>query len=73
MKDNKILKQIPKTEHNTVRCIINNHVYLLTWDKTKDKHSLWAVYKNGFEKLATKNSPLELYDAIDKLEDKNEK
>lgn len=72
MKDIKIIKQLPKTEHKTVRCTINNNIYLLTWDKIKNKHTLWMVHKNGFEKLTTKNSPLELYDIIDKLENKNE-
>lgn len=74
MKDNKIVKQIPKSEDGPrVKYTINNNVYLLTWDKIKNKHTLWMIHKNGFEKLTTKNSPLELYNVIDRLENNNEK
>lgn len=67
--ETKIVKQIPKSEDGPrVKYTINDNVYLLTWDKTKNKHTLWLMRSNDFQKLTTKNSPVELYNFVDKLE-----
>lgn len=64
-----MIKQIPKTETGArTRCIMEKHTYLLTSNPTTGKHTLWRIEANGFEKLSTANSPLEIYDKIEKLE-----
>lgn len=61
-------KTIPQTENGPrVRCLINDTEWLVTWNKNTDKHTLWLCNNGEYEKITTKNSPLELYDIIDKL------
>lgn len=58
-----IVNQIPKSEDGCgVRYTTeNNTVYIISQNKKKEKFTLWKELKNGYEKIGTANSPIDLY------------
>lgn len=60
----KIVKTIPSSETGVrVSCFTkpNNSgdKYLITHNPLKEQFTLWKCVKDGFEKISTKNNPLE--------------
>ena len=39
--------------------------YVISHNEEKDKHILWLIVDEGYQKIATGNSPYELYELID--------
>lgn len=57
-----IVKQIPKTETgHGVHYITSTKEYVISNNPTKAKFTLWKKVENGYEKLGTADSPLDLY------------
>jgi len=62
----KIVKKIPSSENGPgVSCTTKNGLnYQISQNLEKMKFTLWKVTENGFIKIATANSPLDLDDLI---------
>lgn len=65
-KSAKVVKKIPTSESGTgVLCKTKSgKLYQITQNPEKRKHTLWKVVDGGFEKLATGDSPYDLYPLI---------
>lgn len=63
---NKIYKDIPRSENGTgVLCITRSGIIYKITQNEKKRHTLWLVHDDGFEKIASSDSPYDLYDLID--------
>lgn len=62
----KIIKTIPNTENGTTvtNTTLSGDKYLITRCLEKQRFTLWKILSEGYEKLATATSPLELYNKI---------
>ena len=59
-----MIKQIPKTENGpSVHCN-GKFTYIVSQNLNKMKFTLWKKLEDGYEKIATANSPLDLYEKI---------
>lgn len=58
-----IVNQIPKSEDGySVRYISEfGNEYIISQNTKKEKFTLWKILKNGYEKISTSNSPIDLY------------
>ena len=59
----KIVSRIPASESgpNATHRTEDGTVYRVTRNPKKDQFTLWKQTEGGFEKIATKKSPLQLY------------
>lgn len=66
-KSSKVVKKIPPSECGTgVVCKTQSgKIYKITQNPDKGKHTLWKPLDDGYEKLATADSPYDLYEKID--------
>lgn len=66
-KTSKIIKKLPASECGTgVLCKTRSgKQYQISQNPEKKKHTLWLIVDGGYEKLATGNSPYDLYSLID--------
>lgn len=66
-KTSKIVKKIPASECGIgVLCTTKSgKQYQISQNPEKKKHTLWHIVDGGYEKLATGNSPYDLYPLID--------
>lgn len=57
------VNQIPKSEDGYgVRYISEfGNEYIISQNTKKEKFTLWKILKNGYEKIGTANSPIDLY------------
>ncbi len=62
-----IYKTLPSSENGTgVTCPTNTgQQYYISQNKEKGKHTLWRIVAEGYQKVATADSPYDLYDKID--------
>lgn len=58
-----IVKQIPKTETGYgVQCTtLSGNIYVISNNPLKKKFTLWQEFEDGYKKIATSNSPIDLY------------
>lgn len=58
-----IVNQIPKSEDGYgVRYITeSNNEYIISHNTRKARFTLWKDVKNGYEKIGSANSPIDLY------------
>lgn len=68
-----MVNKIPKSEDgHTTTILWNNNKYYITNNTVKKQFTLWKIDDsagyNQYEKLNTANSPIKLYEKIDKLE-----
>lgn len=58
-----IVKQIPKTEtgHGVQCTTLSGNIYIISNNPLKKKFTLWQEFENGYKKIGTSNSPLDLY------------
>lgn len=64
-----MVTKIPKSEDGSMHThCTNKNKYLITWNKTQNRFTLWRILKSGFEKLTTSNNPINFYQYIEKLE-----
>lgn len=67
--EKKLYKAIPATETGrTVTCEASDGTYLITNCPEKQRFTLWKI-DNGYEKIATGDSPIPLYDKIPEFTD----
>lgn len=66
-KQSKIIKKIPTSECGAgqICTTASGKQYRITQNPEKRKHTLWMVVNGGYEKLATSDSPYDLYPMID--------
>lgn len=66
-KASKVVKKLPASECGTgVLCTTRSDKrYQISQNPEKKKHTLWRIVDGGYEKLATGNSPYDLYSLID--------
>jgi hypothetical protein len=66
-KSSKVVKKLPASECGTgVLCTTRSgKQYQISQNPEKKKHTLWRIVDGGYEKLATGNSPYDLYPLID--------
>lgn len=57
------VNQIPKSEDGYgVRYVSNSGInYVISQNTKKERFTLWEETKNGYEKIATSNNPIDLY------------
>lgn len=64
-----MVNKIPKSEDGPVHTYYTSkNKYLITWNTTQNRFTLWKALNTGFEKLTTSNNPLNFYQQIKKLE-----
>lgn len=64
-----MVTKIPKSENGPIHTHeTNKNKYLITWNTTQNRFTLWEVLKNGYNKLTTSNNPLNFYKYIDEFE-----
>ena len=58
-----VVKKLPKTEtgHGVQYTTESGNVYVISNDPIKRKFTLWLKSENGYEKISTANSPIDLY------------
>lgn len=66
-KATKPVKKIPATENGPGVHILtkSRKSYVVSWNKDKHKFTLWHETDAGYEKMATANSPTDLYPLVD--------
>ena len=71
-----MITKLPKSEDgHSVTMLVNNNEYLITWNTKAMKFTLWKVSKDKgypqYEKISTvSDSPVKLYEKVEKLEGK---
>ena len=62
----KSITKLPSSENGLgVTCItLSGEQYYISQNKEKGKHTLWRIVDGNYQKLATANSPFDLYDKI---------
>lgn len=62
----KIVKSFPASDNGAgVLCVTNSgQKYQISQNVERKKFTLWQVVNNGFIKVKTANSPVDLYDLI---------
>lgn len=57
------LKQLPKTEtgHGVEYTTSSGNVYVISNNPIKKRFTLWKEFEDGYEKIGTANSPIDLY------------
>ena len=62
----KVVRKIPVTENGLgVHCTTKSGMeFQISQNTEKKKHTLWKIVAGGFEKVATANSPYDLYELI---------
>ena len=62
----KVVRKIPVTENGLgVHCTTKSgREFQISQNTEKKKHTLWKIVAGGFEKVATANSPYDLYELI---------
>lgn len=63
----KPVKKIPDSENGRgIVCkTLSGKKYVISHNEEKGKHILWLIVDEGYQKVATGNSPYELYELID--------
>lgn len=58
-----VVNQIPKSEDGYgVRYVSDSGInYIVSQNTKKERFTLWKETENGYEKIATSNSPIDLY------------
>ena len=58
--------KLPSSENGTgVTCAtLSGEQYYISQNKEKGKHTLWRIVDGNYQKIATANSPFDLYDKI---------
>lgn len=66
-KATKVVKKLPTSECGTgVLCKTkSSKQYQISQNPEKKKHTLWKIVDGGFERVATGDSPYDLYPLID--------
>ena len=66
-KERKVVKKIPASDCGTgVLCKTRSgKEYRIYQNPEKHKHTLWRIVDSGFEKIATADSPYDLYPLVD--------
>lgn len=66
-KASKVVKRLPVSEYGTgVLCKTKSgKQYQISQNPEKKKHTLWRIVDGGYEKIATGDSPYDLYALID--------
>jgi len=64
---NKPVKKIPDSENGRgVVCKTKSgKKYVISHSEDKPKHTLWLIVEDGYQKIATGESPYDLYELID--------
>lgn len=61
----KVVKSIPNTESEVgVTCISSEGKYRITQNPLKAQFTLWKCVEDGYEKIKTSDSPLDLYELV---------
>lgn len=61
----KVVKSIPNTETGAgVTCISSEGEYLITQNPLKAQFTLWKCAEDGYEKIKSSDSPLDLYELV---------
>lgn len=65
-KVSKIIKKLPVSESgHGVHCTTSSgEEYQISQNPDKKKHTLWKIVDGGYQKIATANSPYDLYPII---------
>lgn len=62
----KQLSKLPSSENGIgVTCVsASGQQYYISQNKEKGKHTLWRIVDGNYQKIATANSPYDLYEKI---------
>ena len=65
MKESKVVKKLPLSDSGPGVVCNGKYVYIISQDLKKQRFTLWKKIDEGYEKIASSDSPMKLYDKVE--------
>lgn len=65
MKESKVVKKLPLSDSGPGVVCSGKYVYIISQDLKKQRFTLWKKIDEGYEKIASSDNPMKLYDKVE--------